>query len=377
MVLVCLTHISGCVAFLPYPRITHHLDSFVVMETPTRDYAVGIRGMFRASLEFYRHYEDAFDVLVFLSQSQYGFVDRWGAGVQGRMVVARNTEQGTGTGRKAFGWALGSDARLRGVVQLANTDQILTGSLLHELVHLWYSNLEVIPTEYLGHWGFSSVGGRLGGFQRDELKSLGDGKYSAGFFRPHDAGKSVPYSELEMYLAGWIPASDVPDIWVAEDGAWSKKDLTEEEMSDCEIEEGPLAGTLSLDCISELDADGNRVFTANEISIWTIEQIIEKLGPRIPNFENSQKEFRIAFILLTDGRDPVTKKDLDITKVFIEQFTATSPLPHPIDVRIDESTRLTATFHDPSGKELKPLNFWEATRGIAILQADELQSFRR
>ena len=63
-----------------------------------------------------------------------------------------------------------------------------------------------------------------------------------------------------------------------EDGAWSKKDLTDAELSDCEVEEGPLAGSLKLDCITELDADGNRVFTASKVSTWTIEQIIEKLG---------------------------------------------------------------------------------------------------
>lgn len=64
--------------------------------------------------------------------------------------------------------------------------------------------------------------GTLGecGFQREELISLGDGKYSSGNFSPHHAIVSVPYSPLEMYLAGWIPPDDVPDIWVAEDGSW-------------------------------------------------------------------------------------------------------------------------------------------------------------
>ena len=79
-------------------------------------------------------------------------------------------------------------------------------------MHLWKSDLEVIPSTEHRHWGFSSVGGQLGGFQLDELRSLGDGKYSAGNFAPQRALKSVPYSPLEMYLAGFIPSSKVPDI---------------------------------------------------------------------------------------------------------------------------------------------------------------------
>ena len=378
LVLVCLTLVSGCVAFLPYPKITHHFDNFVVMETPTRDYGVGKRGMVRVSLEFYRHYKDEFDLVVLVLRSETGFFpDHWGTGVQGRMAVVRNALQGTGTSRLNFGHAFGSDEKLKGVVQLASNFQILDGALLHEFMHLWYFNLEIFPTSVFGHWGFSSVGGRLGGFQRDELNSLGDGKYSAGYFQPQDGRMALPYGDLEMYLAGWIPANEVPDIWVAEDGEWLKKDLTEEELADCEIKEGPLAGTYKLDCTTELDADGNKIFTASKTSTRSMEQIIEKIGPRVPSVEDSQKEFRIAFILVTHGSEPVTEKDLKLTESFIERFTAKTPLENPFKVRLDDSSRVTVTFNNPWGKKGKPLNFWEATRGMATVEAGDLQSYRR
>ena len=84
-------------ALLPNPEITHHLDNFVVIETPTKNYGVGTRGMVRISREFYRHYEDAFDVLVLVLRNQDGVVNQWnvrGRVSTGQMAVERHTEAG-------------------------------------------------------------------------------------------------------------------------------------------------------------------------------------------------------------------------------------------------------------------------------------------
>ena len=289
------------------------------------------------------------------------FFTQWGSSLpSGRMHVVRQTESGTGVSKFDSGRAFGSESRLKGVAQLLNALQIIDGTMLHELMHLWASDLEVIPSVIEGHWGFSSVGGQLGGFQRGELVSLGDGRYSAGNFLPDKAPISVPYSELEMYLAGWIPPNDVPEIWVAEDGQFLSRERTPETLAECEITSGPFLGYLDLDCITQTDANGNRIFLASKISIWNIEQIIEKLGPRTPNVEHSQKEFRVAFVLVTDSSKPVTDRELFIADLNIKQFTAKRPILHV----------------DPSESE-HLLNFWEATQGIATLEADDLHSFRR
>ena len=345
------------------------------MEIQRKDYEVSSLGMIRMCREFYRHYEDAFDVLVFVSQAQDGFSNKWGLGVYGKMFVVRNTQQGTGVSLRDHGKAFGSEERLKGIAFLANANHIVWGTLLHEFMHLWVSDVEVIPSNFIAHWGYSSVGGWLGGFQRDELKSLGDGKYSAGLFEPIGAPNFVPYSELEMYLAGWLPASEVPDTWVAEDGEWSKKELTEEELSDCEIKDGPLVGTLDIDCITEKDDEGNRVFTASKISSWSIEQVIEKIGPRVPNFEHSQKEFRVAFVLFPMVGDSFTIKELVVAELFIEQFSQDSFLPDQLSISIDDSPSTTFTLRSIMGD--KALNFWEATRGRATMEAGNLQSFRK
>lgn len=328
---------------LPPAKITQHLRNFVVLETSNTDFGVDPLLTISICREFYLYYEDEFDILVLMAHNPDKLLDQWRNGLRAKMTVVRNSEVGTGT--KIFDVAngYGSEEKLRGVAQLIHHDQLLDGLLLHEIIHLWYANREVIPTTRFGHWGFSSVGGQLGGFQREELRSLGDGKYSAGNFSPHLALVSVPYSPLEMYLAGWIGSDDVPDIWVAEDGSWLMSEVAEDQRQ------------------HQTDANGNWIFTTSQISTWSIEQIIEQLGPRSPDFESSQKEFRVAFVLVTDGRIPIQEAELEEIDSYIEQFTKKGPV--------------STWFRDRSDESL--YNFWEATRGIATLDLGDLQSFRK
>lgn len=366
LTLSCLTYLSGCAVLLPSPTVKDHADNHVVMETQKRSNLTSRWGMAKICQEFYRHYEDAFDVIVILHFNHEGNIKHWGPKVRGRMTVVRNAERGTGTKIFDRGRDFGSESTLKGVVQLKSTKQILDGDLLHEIVHMWVFDREVIPSVIKGHWGFSSVGGILGGFQANEFAILGDGKYSAGDFAPQEADSRIPYSKLELYLAGWIPPTEVPEVWVAEDGEWLTKELTAEVLDECEIKSGPLAGTLDQDCIVQTDSNGNKIFTATEISNWNIEQIIDKLGPRTPDYENSQKEFRVAFVFVTDNKNTITSTELETLDLFIEEFSASR--------RISE----TIKFHDASTSErIQVHNFWEATNGIATLETDDLQSYRR
>ncbi|MYD46537.1 MAG: hypothetical protein F4W92_09305 [Gammaproteobacteria bacterium] len=346
LALILLALMSGCssVYVLPRVELTDHLKNFVVMKTSKTDFGANESRIIALSREFYRHYEDEFDLLVFMAHNPYRFMDQWEVGRRGTMNLVRNAEVGTGSSIVDVGGIFGSENRLRGVISLIHPDRIFTESmLLHEIMHLWYTDLEVIPTTMYSHWGFSSVGGQLGGFQQADIRSLGDGKYSAGNFAPQRAKTSVPYSPLEMYLAGWIPPEEVPDIWVAEDGSWLMRERSGGRPQ------------------HQTDAEGDRIFTASQISTWSIEKIIGKLGPRTPNFEQSQKEFRIAFVLVTDGEEPVKEEYLDATNLFIEEFTKKGPI--------------STWFRNTSRDSL--LNFWEATRGIATLDLGDLRSFRR
>ena len=365
LMLVCLTIVSGCMAVLPKPKITHHGDNFVVMETSNRADLSSIRGMIKISREFYRHYEDVFDLLVLVYNAEDKVMDTWKHGDKGRMAGVRHTETGTGRDTLDIGRAFGSENKLKGVVQLASRKGIFQGYLLHEIMHLWVDRVEVIPSVVEQHWGFSSVGGLLGGFQADELVDLGDGKYSAGDFFPQFNWGNIPYSALEMYLAGWMPSTEVSEIWVAEDGEWLFRELTPEVVDECEIKYGPLAGSLDESCIVQTDSEGNRIFTASKISTWNIEQIIEKLGPRTPNHIHSRKEFRVAFVLVSERKNLLNETELERTDLLIDAFTAKRPMSDMITIR------------NPDENIVHRYNFWEATKGIATLEADDLQSFRR
>ena len=155
------------------------------------------------------------------------------------------------------------------------------GGGLHEMMHRWANH--VIPTSVGSHWGFSSANGQLGGFDLTDLVRLDNGRYSAGYFGTvANGGNSVPYSPIELYLAGLIPPEEVPDLWVAKDGRW----------------------------LNEYDDARNRLFTASEIETWSIERIVREHGLRMPNFRHSQKHFRAAAILLVDDLFPETREQL-------------------------------------------------------------------
>lgn len=368
LVLSFVIMLGGCMVFVPNPEVAQHRDKLVVMETPFKNIESNPRQLIKICREFYRHYEDVFDALVLISHKPWLSKEpsQLGVGRMGEMVVVRNSISGTGTSMRDFAIELGSEHQLKGIIHLESEGGIMGGSMLHEFMHLWMFDPEVIPTRSSGHWGFSSVGGLLGGFQREELKSIGDGKYVAGDFSPQRASKPVLYSELEMYLAGWIPPSEVPDVWVAEDGAFSLRELTEETLAECMITSGPYQGTLDGDCIIETDSDGNPIFTATKSSTWSIEQIVEKLGPRVPSHEHSQKEFRVAFIYLANGTEAVTESRFDLTEFWIEHFTSKEPTPRWLNVEDEDSSEKISFY-----------NFWEATRGNATMEAGDLQSFRR
>lgn len=363
----CLMYVSGCVAILPTPKVTLHDDNYVVMETHDQSSLTSRWGMIKISREFYRHYEDVFDLLVLVYDSQKGISKQWGSDTLGRMVVVRNTETGTGTKLFDIGKDFGSASRLRGVVQLLTHEQIIDGSLLHEIMHLWVGRIEVIPTEFETHWGFSSVWGLLGGFQRDALVDLGGGVYSAGDFYPRHNWGFIPYSALEMYLAGWASPIEVPEIWVAEDGAWLSRKSSPVVLDEYEIKNEPLPGESDQDTSVRIEFLGNKIFTASKISTWTIEQIIEKIGPRTLSFEHSQKEFRVAFVLVRSDDNILKLTDLKTIEVFIEEFTAHRPIAQEkFEIKIQGST-----------EPMHMYNFWEATKGIATLEASDLQSFRK
>ena len=345
LLIVVLSQLSGCMTiaktFLSQAEITHHLDNLVVMQTSRsltkRDKMLN----FEICKTFYKNYQDVFDVLFVISNvPREKFVDGE-VGYYGVMAVVRNDEHGTGVEIFDHGGWFYSPSTLRGVMHLPAKDLLGGGPSLHEFMHLWVLDREVIPTVIEGHWGFSSVNGQLGGFDINKLVELDDDKYSAGLFGINaNGGNSLPYAPLELYLAGWIPSDQVTDIWVAEDGEF----LFETDPDNPDVKK------------QQTGPEGSPIFKATQISTWSIEQIIGVLGERVPSFEDSQKTFRVAAVLVGSEEFPVTDNDIEFVRFQVELFSQKSSLRESLG--------------------LNTYNFWDATGGRASIEADGLQEFR-
>ena len=289
---------------------------------------------------FYEHFEDKFDFL-FIASNLVEFVDVQGV-PSAYYVGVKNDVQGIGKPLFSDTDRWGSPGRLQGVVYFFYVGSgniewtpIGSGPGRHEVMHRW-ANFTV-PTVDGSHWGFSSAKGILGGFDITLLEDHGNGRYTAGWF--HTNGTGWPYSPIELYLAGFAPPEEVPDLWVAEDGEWL------------------------------LDSEGNRrlapngypLFTASRINIITIEDIIAEHGARVPDVTQSQREFRAAIILLVNEDHPANRRELELLS---EEATWVS-----VPAFTDEGDR-------PSFPARRT-NFYESTGGRATLIMDGLSDMLR
>ncbi len=338
-VLALTVLLQGCMHLFVKPTLTHEFDTFVVMNTSRNLLESSNVGRTEISRTFYRHYEDEFDLLVILYNVPSELEPSKSRNSSGWFTLVRNSVLGDGVRTFDRGRHYGSPSRLKGIISLFSNEFIMQGPLLHEIMHLWVLDTEIIPTSVRAHWGFSSVNGQLGGFNGEELVDLGNGLFevSSTFDIHGNWGVARPYAPLEMYLAGWLPADEVPDILVAEDATfWLEQE------------------------------DGSRVthqyafrpkFAASGISTWSISRIIERIGERVPSVDESQKSFRMATIVIESNEFPLTPDDVKLLNAQLDLFTRRE-----------------------SVKELKEsggfYNFWDATRGLATIDA-ELKSARR
>ena len=277
---------------------------------------------------FYRYYEDEFDFLMLLDN--VGDDEDITLPYHGIYASVRNDVEGIGQRIYSPGDRWGAVEKLQGVMHFPKAGYMRSGPTLHELMHRWANY--VVPSTSYSHWGFSSADGQLGGFDIDNLINHGDGRYSAGDFGPFaNGGNRVPYSPIELYLAGFIPPEDVPDLWVAEDGEWLDSE----------------------DGAPVLDDNGFGMFTASRVRTYSIEDIIAEHGPRVPESAHAQHDFRAAAILLTDEDHPATEEILDLVSSDV------------------------AWFSHPGNDDHYLSNFFEATGGKGTMAMDGLSQFRK
>ena len=276
----------------------------------------------------YADFADAFDFVMFFSNLD-DISDHEHSHYSGVYASVRNDTTGIGQ-RTFYDNRYGSAERLKGVIHFPYNRALLSGPALHEMLHAWANY--TIPTAVGAHWGFSSADGQLGGFDIGNLVELGDGRYAAGRFGTYaNGGNGLPYSPIELYLAGYMPPEEVPDLWVAADGEWV-------------VEEGNPVRT----------EDGQRIFTADDVRRYSIEEIVAEHGERIPGMGDAQWHFRVAVVLLTDDDHPATTEQLDRLSEHAAWFSRR---------RVDDIDGL--------------FNYYEATRGRGSVAMGGLTQVRR
>ena len=291
-------------------------------------FASGERALWEElAARFYAHFDDAFDFLMFISNVQSAERTR---PYLGRYFPVTNDTQGIGVAQQARAAGFGSAGRLQGVIDLPLAAQsIRYGPALHEVMHRW-ANYVVAP---IPHWGFASAHGQLGGFEAERLVDWGDGRYTAGRFGlVANGGNRLPYSDIELYLAGLVPPEEVPDLLVAEDAQWLKGDEGQPVVAD----------------------DGWPIFTATRISKVSVEDIAAQHGPRSPDPAQSQRQFRAAAILLIDESHPAFGPVLDELADEVAWFSRV----------LDRDPRATGSY-----------NFHQATGGRATMATYGLSNF--
>ena len=283
---------------------------------------------------FYDHFNDEFDFLMFVPNLQAGQHEP-GADVGAYYAGVRNYVKGIGKSTFTNNDSWGSAGRLQGVINFGGyaiySDRrsiLFEGPTLHELMHRWANS--ILPSSYGSHWGFSSANGNIGGFDIADLVDHSGGRYTAGDFGISGVADNVtPYSPIELYLAGFIPPEEVPDLWVAEDGEWLRD------------EEGRI-----------IHADnGHPMFTASQVRTYTIEDIIAEHGPRVPDSSQAQRDFRAAVILVVDQKHPATREVLETLSEDVSWFS------HAGEDTLDQ------------------YNFYEATGGRGTITIDSLSEF--
>jgi len=247
---------------------------------------------------------------------------------------------------------------LRGYVFLPRKEDLVAGRFLHEFCHFWAAHLDGprdLATQVnhsRSHWGYTSVGGMLGGWAPGSLVRVDEGVYQADVAPAGKAVNKRPFAPLELYLMGLIGPEEVPPIDVAVD----VKRLGKTE-------------------------DRQDLFSASAIKTVTIEQIVAANGPREPSVEHSRKNFKLALVILTDH--PLTCEEWGFYMRAVEFMSApeerslNEAFPEEMYPAHNISWKISSDLcqnemGDEQNADLPFVNFFTATGGKGTIEFVEL-----
>ncbi|MCL6265921.1 hypothetical protein [Flagellimonas myxillae] len=296
---------------------SHQFTNLILSESEYNKFLEDEGDMRMVTNKVYEYFNDDFDFIIILNVEDSQPDNLY----YGLSTPAQNDIEGLGRSIWDNTASFGSLGKLKTVIHMPRAEYIRNGPFLHEIQHYW-TNHGIIPTAAGGHWGYSSVGGQLGGFE--EIEDLGGGRYrgsvdgEVGFGAVANGGNSVPYANLELYAMGLIDADDLEPVIVAENPAST--------------------GEFG-------------VFTADALTTYTAANIIAEHGNRIPSFGNAQTAFKALVVVLSTESVPQDK--LDTLNANLENF---------------------AKEGDPDGSWGSLFNFWTATGGRASFSFEIVDS---
>lgn len=268
--------------------------------------------------EIYIKFEDDFDFVFGVKNNKYSVNNN----PAGYALVRKNEILGTGRDLFDFSSEYGSTGKLKAILAFSSFD-FDNYLILHELMHNWanfaiytetvdYNTGKVSPDK--SHWGLSGCGGALFGFDQSTLEINVDGNPNLYSFRPFDF---KGFSNFELYLMGMTGPHELEPFDV----------LT--------------------DVVNAYDKNFRFHVEAKTRTTWDRSRIENTLGERIPDYTESQKEFKVLTLVFT--LLPLSDEDLKI-----------------IDERLENVSR----NYDDGDLEI---NFWEATQGKGSLVVGDLQ----
>jgi subtilase family serine protease/flagellar hook assembly protein FlgD len=255
---------------------------------------------------FVETHGDFYDFVVIFTNFDF---DRGGA--SGFYLGLRNDVRGIGTPLFDEGARFGSPKRLQGIIDMGPVAQYRAegfsvepsdpgfrhtlGILAHEVAHRWLANVRYLEagevrTDLLGrdqsHWSFllSSDASFLYG---SDWEPIGGGLYRASEVQSR-------YGALDLYLMGFASPDEVPPLVLLRN---PDVDLTR---------------------IPELGA----VVSATE-DVVTLDQIVAAEGERAPSAAGAQKDFRLAFVFLSEKDLVASPLDLASVDRIREAFVTT------------------------------------------------------
>lgn len=242
--------------------------------------------------KFYQHFPDVFDFLVLIPAVPiYRPTDL--AENAPYFVQVRNNVRNIGIPIIDRGERFGSAKKLKGMIY----HSFGYGAILdHEIGHNWSAWIGhaqgLLFTGYdcayhntygVHYSAYSNLVGQMAAFPQLKLEDNADGTYKVT--KMGDQKTKSRYSPLTLYCMGLIPPSEVPPVRILRNKDYPNYNRIPK---------------------SEFD-----VFTINEI-------MAANGGERIPAYPNTQKKFRVGFVVVIDHRP--TKAEVDYFATIAKYF---------------------------------------------------------